>query len=226
MAYCRLSCKFFLEGLVLVSIQTHTRLQALRHLVRVQSVAHSLVHTESFQRFHSSSFAVGLSVNEAQTVAIGETCRRRNIERVATYFLYLANILSQCFRRVGREDALLASIGKIMGISTIESLVKVGCEAAFHSSKRCTSELVGVLCHDGIQALVVCRHNILHIINILQSPFYLEGTRSRTHQCLKIVYLAHIFQRKKITLMLYRLAVGIFQIECHSAELGTRPTIG
>ena len=113
-----------------------------------------------------------------------------------------------------------------MGISTIESFVKVGCEVAFHSSERCASELVGVLCYNGVQALVVCRYNILHIINILQSPFYLESTRSRTHQSFKIVYLAHIFQRKKITLMLYRLAVGIFQIECHSAELGTRSTIG
>ena len=40
-----------------------------------------------------------------------------------------------------------------------------------------------------------------------------------------MIYLAEILQRQQMTLMLYFLLIGIYEIEFHSAELSTLTTV-
>ena len=64
-----------LELLVVVAVESHTRPETGRHLLRKEPVAHGTIDAETLQ--------LALVIDEAQPVAIGKRRRARHIERVA-----------------------------------------------------------------------------------------------------------------------------------------------
>lgn len=93
-AYFRcLASKNFLEGLVVVAVQPHARLDAVRHFEGIEAVADGAVYAETLQLM--------LRIDEAQTVAVGESRCSGNVERVVAYLLDMSHELSQCLWRVG-----------------------------------------------------------------------------------------------------------------------------
>ena len=77
-----------------------------------------------------------------------------------------------------------------------------------------------------VQPLAVSRHDVLHIAHILQPSFNLERAGSCLDEFLKIVYAAHVTERKQVALVLYDVAFTILQVELQAAELCAGTSVG
>ena len=206
------------ESLVIVTIERHSWFQSFGHFQRKKSVSLGSIYPKAHQ------FAVG--IDKAKPVAVGKTSRSSHVKRVATQLLHTPNMLAHSLRRIKRGDALLPSVGKIVGIAAVKSLFKAGLEGIFHLAKRCTTVALRIFSHQLVQLLTVSRHNILNVGHVFESPFNLKRSGTCLCQFLQMVYLAKVFHRKQVALAFDNLARCIYQVELHAAELCASTTIG
>ncbi len=210
--------KHFAEHLVVITVQGKSRSQVLRHLEGEEPITLGTVHTEPLQ------FAP--VVQEAQAVAVGKVCRPCHIEAVAPNLLHLPHILADGFRRVKTCDVRLPTVEEVVGKSTVESLLQVGFESIGYLAARSPAIFVGTARHYLVQLLAVRRHYVLHIVHVLEASLYLERAGTCISQVFEAVYLAQVFQRQQVALVLYLVAVGIEQVKLQAAELCTLAPVG
>ena len=207
-----------LHLLIVITIETKTRTQVVRHLQREKTVALYPIHAEAFE--------LALIVDEAETVTIAERRHACHIKRVATQFLHRTYELAHSLGRVERSNIRLTSMEEIRGIATIEGLAQVGLEGVGAAPLGGTLVLPGMLLDISVEQLAISRRHILHIRHILESALNLERYGTRLDEFAKMLALVHIFQREEIALGIKHLTIGIEQIELHTTELGTGTTVG
>ena len=122
-----LASQHLAESLIIVTIERHTRLQSFGHFQWKEAVALGSVHPKAHQ------FAIG--IDETKPVAISKACRRSHIKRIATQLLHMPNMFAHGLRCIKRGYALLPSLGKIVGITTVKGLFQAGFEGIFHLAK-------------------------------------------------------------------------------------------
>ncbi len=210
--------ELFLESYVVIAIQGKSGTQVLGHPLWEESVSLSSVDAEAFQ--------FSLVINKAQPVAIGEGRRPCHIEANASYLFHLPDILAHCLRRIEADDIGNPSVKEIVGKTAVECLLQVGLKTVVHHPVRSSAILLRTTSHYLVESATVSRDDILYIVHVLQSPFYLERTSTSISKVFKSVYLAQVLQRQQVALMLYLLSVGIDKVKLQSAELGALSSVG
>ena len=117
-------------------------------------------------------------------------------------------------------------MSEIGGIAAIEGLLQIRLERIAAMPQRSTAVLIGMLTYDFIKPLTIGSRHILHISNILESPFYLERGSSGLGQRKQVVALVHILQGEQIALTLYLPAISVLQRKAHTTELSTLASVG
>ena len=87
-----------------------------------------------------------LSVEEAQTVAVGEHCSTCHIERPTANFLDIPHIFAHSLRCVERRDILLSSVEEVVRKSAVECLLQSRSECVGTPTIRRTAILACMLC--------------------------------------------------------------------------------
>ena len=193
-------------------------MQVLRHLLGIKTVTLCTIDTEPLQ--------LTVLIDKAQTVTIGKGCRPCHIERVTSHLLDRAHILPHRLRSIRRKDVGLSSMQEIGSKPTVERLVQIGCKRIGTMSLGGTTVLTGMSGDKSVKPLAVCRHDILHIGDVLQPSFYLKRGGTSLYQFLQMVALVHVLQRQEMSLMRYLTTVGIQQVKLHPTELSTGTTVG
>ena len=174
----------------------------------------------------AEAFQLMLVVEEAQSVAIGESGNTRHGERIATQLLDVSDHLAQCLRCVKRGNIGLTAMEEISGEAAVECLLQVGREPIAHLSEGSPAVIVGAAPHQIIKFPTVSTDHILDIVSRLQPSFNLERADTGIGQFLKMVEAVHILQRQQMAVMLYRMPVSVEQIELHTAKLSTSTPVG
>ena len=164
-------------------------------------------------------------VDETQPVAILKRRRAGHIERAAAQLLHLAHILAHRFRRVEASDVVLAAFQKIIGETAIECLSQIGLERIVYFTVGSAPIVVGAFRYELVQPAAIRADHVLHVFHIFQSAFDLERAGAAVGKQFEMVNTAHVAHRQQIALTLHRSAGIIQQVELHSAELRTGPTI-
>ena len=164
-------------------------------------------------------------VDETQPVAILKRRRAGHIERAAAQLLHLAHILAHRFRRVEAGDIVLATFQKISGESAIECLSQIGLERIVYFAVGSAPIVVGAFRYELVQLAAIRADHVLHVFHIFQSAFNLERAGTAVGKQFEMVNAAHVAHRQQIALTLHRSSGIIQQVELHSAELRTGPTI-
>ena len=193
-------------------------MQAVGHPQRKQPVALGTVHAEALQ--------LTVVVEEAEPVTIGESCRPSYGEHVTANLLHPSHIFAHSFRCVERGDVTLSPVQEIAGEASVESLLQVGRKEIGGTPERGTAIAVWMTGDNLVQPLAVSRHDVLHIAHILQPSFNLERAGSCLDEFFKIVYAAHVTERKQVALVLYDVAFTILQVEPQAAELCAGTSVG
>ena len=206
------------ELLITIAVESHTRLEALRHAIREDTVPHHLVGTESDQ--------LTIAVQETKPVAVGKTRHTRHIKTVVTHLLHHADKGSHRLGRIPRGNVLLTSMQEVGGIATIKRPVEIGRESISAFAARTAAILTGMTPDDLVQPLTVSRRHILYIRDILQPAFYLQRCSPRLDEFLQMVDAVHIFEGEQIAVMHQRPTLRILQREFHATELRALSAIG
>ena len=206
------------ELLIVVTVEAHTGLQALGHAIRKDAVANDLIRPEANQ--------LSCCIEKAESVAIGETRHTSHIETVMTYLLHGSHKGTHGLGGIHRSDVWHAPMQEIGGVAAIEGAVQIGCEGIVANAQGTATIAVRMTSDNGVQLLTVGRCDILHIRQILQTAFYLEGNGPSLCQFLQMTDTVHVFQRQQVAIADYFPTLGILQRELHTAELRTLTTVG
>ena len=181
----RMRCKFLVE----IAEKTGARFDTGRIACRIQLVAIHPIDTETLQ--------TALFIEKADTVSVMERFHSGNGKVVAALLFHRTHLLAQGLRRIERGDFPVATLQEVMGEAAAETLVQLGREVETASTRRSTYVLLATG-ENGIQLAAVGSRNVLHIGNVLQPPFYLEGRGAGIQQVFQHFALVQVFQREQV----------------------------
>ena len=212
-----LAGKDALKFLVEIAEKTGARFDTGHIARRIQLVAIHPIDTETLQ--------TALFIEKADTVSVMERFHSGNGKVIAALLFHRTHLLAQGLRRIERGDFPVATLQEVMGEATAETLVQPGREVETASPRRSTYVLLATG-ENGIQLAAVGSRNVLHIGNVLQPPFYLEGRGAGIQQVFQHFALVQVFQGEQVLVADDCFPVGIYQAERQAAELGTLSPVG
>ena len=113
-----------------------------------------------------------------------------------------------------------------MGVAAVESLFRIGNEAARDLAEGGPAVAVGVACHQFVQRHAVLAHHVLHVGSVLQAAFDFKRAHPGIGKLLQPVEQLEVAQRQEGLVADQRAPGGVLQVVQRTAGLDALAPVG